>query len=71
MYINNYDQAIQYSLHDSWVRIHVHIELKKIILSEFFFQINNYFFSTSTPNLNKLDGNIPEIHFSLLQVPVL
>ena len=37
-------------------------ELKKILVSEFFFKFNNYFFSTGTPNTNKLDDGIPVTH---------
>ena len=37
-------------------------ELKKILVSEFFFKFNNYFFSTRTPTTNKLDDGIPVTH---------
>ena len=37
-------------------------ELKKILVSEFFFKFNNYFFSTGTPTTNKLDDGIPVTH---------
>ena len=39
------------------------IELKKILVSEFFFKFNNYFFFTGTPTTNKLDDGIPVTHF--------
>ena len=39
------------------------ILLKKILVSEFFFKFNNYFFSTGTPTANKLDDGIPVTHF--------
>ena len=37
-------------------------ELKKILVSEFFFKFNNYFFSNGTPTTNKLDDGIPVTH---------
>ena len=39
------------------------IELKKILVSEFFFNFNKYFFSTGTPTTNKLDDVILVPHF--------
>ena len=40
------------------------IELKKkTLVYEFFFKLNNYFFSTGTATTNKLDGGVPVMHF--------
>ena len=36
---------------------------KKILVYEFFFKHNNYFFSTGTPTTNKLDDGVPVTHF--------
>ena len=47
------------------------IELKKIIVSEKFFKFNNYFLSTDTPTMNKVDDGMPVTYFSGLQVLVL
>ena len=35
-------------------------ELKKILVSEFFFKFNNYFFSTGTPTTNKLHDSVAQ-----------
>ena len=45
------------------------IELKKILMSEFFFKFNNYFFSTSTPFIDNLDG-VKLVKLSGLQGPI-
>ena len=36
---------------------------KKLLVHEFFFKHNNYFFSTGTPTTNKLDDGEPVTHF--------
>ena len=41
-------------------------ELKKILVSEFFFKFNNYFFSTGTPTTNKLDDGITSIQNGII-----
>ena len=33
-------------------------ELKKILVSQYFFKFSNYFFSIGTPTINKFDGGI-------------
>ena len=47
------------------------IELKKMLVSEFFFKFKKYFFCTSTPTTKKLDDSIPVCTTFLgLQIPV-
>ena len=59
------------SIHLTYLMIHFLCrELKKIIVSENFFQFNNYLFSTSTATTNKLDGGIPVAQFLGLKVPI-
>ena len=41
----------------------IELKKKKTLVYEFFFKLNNYFFSAGTVTTNKLDDGVPVTHF--------